>query len=160
MLIPNPYGLYCIVELNYNNVFVCNPLSYANGFMYTKDDNHLSGLTYSEFVTWLQRYMQEEFTKVYYYEPTKTLLEGIHHIANDVDYVAFIFYAYRTYGQIYLYVDQVGVEIVQGFGDELNEDDGHDSCIMGGNNEDKLDNLMDVGVDSASETVIMNKNIK
>ncbi|CAH1423435.1 unnamed protein product [Lactuca virosa] len=127
MSIPNPYGLYCIVELNYNSVFVRNPFSYANGFMYTIDDNHLSGLTYSEFVTWLQ---------------------------------PFILDAYRTDGKIYVYVNQVGVEIVQWFGDELNEEDGHDSSIMGGDIEDELDNLMDVVVDSTSETVIMNKNIK
>ncbi|CAI9282568.1 unnamed protein product [Lactuca saligna] len=150
--------MYCILELNYNNrVFVRNTLSYANGFTYTIDDNDVSALTYSEFVTWIQRYMQEEFKKLYYCEPEKTLVEGIHHIANDVEYATFIFDAYGTDGKIFVYVDHAGVEIEEWFGDNLDKDDNCDSCIMGRDNEDKLDNLMNVSVDSTSEYVVIKR---
>ncbi|CAH1438596.1 unnamed protein product [Lactuca virosa] len=118
MSIPNPFGLYCIVELNYNGVpvFFRHHFSYANDFTYTIDDNDFARLTYSKFVTRLECYMQEEFKKVYYYESDKTLPEGIRPIANDVHYASFIFDAYGTYGKIYVYVDHYGVEIEQWFG--------------------------------------------
>ncbi|CAI9297318.1 unnamed protein product [Lactuca saligna] len=159
MSIPNPYGLYFIVELNYNKVFVCHPFSYANGFTKTIDNNDFSSFFYSEFVTRIQGYMQEEFKKVYYYEPDETLVEGLCLIANDVHYVGFIFDAYRTDGNLFVYIDHSGVVIEQWFGDELNERDDRDSCIMGGDNEDELDNLIDTGVDSTSKIVIINRTL-
>lgn len=84
-------------------------------------------------------------------------MEGICPIANDVDYATFLFDAYGTDGKNYVYVDHVGAEIEEWFGDEVDEEDECDSYIMGGDNEDESDNLMDVGIDSTSETVVMNK---
>ncbi|KAL4582368.1 hypothetical protein LXL04_006915 [Taraxacum kok-saghyz] len=107
-----PKGLYCItIELCFsgsistlneirmghqvecaemdNGEFVRDPFSYVNGFIFNIDDQDFYGLTYSEFVTWLQHYMHKKVKKVYYCEPGKTLVERIRPIVDDVDYAGF-----------------------------------------------------------------------
>ncbi|CAH1419145.1 unnamed protein product [Lactuca virosa] len=85
-------------------------------------------------------------------------LSGITAIRNDGDYASFIFYAYGANSLISLYVDHDGQGIEDWFGSEIeDEEDGDDSCINGGKNEDEIDNLRDVEVDFNDDVVIMNK---
>lgn len=62
-------GMFAIVELNYQGVFTCNPLSYFGGVKSTFNDVNFSTMTYSECVTYLERFMYDEIKTLYYYEP-------------------------------------------------------------------------------------------
>ncbi|CAI9301626.1 unnamed protein product [Lactuca saligna] len=132
---PNPDGLYPIVELNFKGVFLRNPFSYNHGINFTFNDHDFSGMTYGECITFLERFMQEIIKKLYYCEPGKPLISGITAIANDEDYGGFIFHVYRTY----------------------EEEDGDDSSIDGGENEEEIDSLTDVDVDFNKDIVTMNR---
>ncbi|CAH1446979.1 unnamed protein product [Lactuca virosa] len=104
-----------------------------------------SGMAYSECITFLEWVMQESINKLYYCEPGKPLLYGITAIRNDGDYASFIFDAYGADGLTSLYVDHDGQGIEEWFGSEIEEEeDGDDSCIDGGENEDEIDNLRDM----------------
>ncbi|CAI9279569.1 unnamed protein product [Lactuca saligna] len=91
------------------------------------------------------------------YNHGKPLISGITTIAKDEDCGGFIFHAYGTDGKICMYVDHDGQGIEDWFGSEIEEEDGDDSCIDGGENEDEIDNLTDVDVDFNKDTVTMNK---
>ncbi|CAH1450165.1 unnamed protein product [Lactuca virosa] len=56
-----------------------------------------------------------------------------------------------------MYVDHDGQGIEDWFGSEIEEEDGDDSCIDGGENEDEIDNLTDVDVDFNEGIVTMNR---
>nr|KAJ0228553.1 hypothetical protein LSAT_V11C100017830 [Lactuca sativa] len=129
---PNPDGLCPIVELNFKDVFLRNHFSYNHGIISLSMITIF--LTYTECITFLERFMQESIKKLYYYEPLKPLISAITVITNDEEYGGFIFHAYGT--------------------DE--DDDGDDSCIDGGENEDEIDNLIDVDVDFNEDIVTMN----
>ncbi|CAH1427134.1 unnamed protein product [Lactuca virosa] len=120
---PNPNGLYPVVELNFKDVFIQNPFSYKHGMKFTFNDNDFSGMTYSEFITFLEWFKQKSIKKLYYYEPGKPLLYGITAILNDGDYASFIFYGYVTDGIISLYVDHYGQGIEDWFGTEIEEEE-------------------------------------
>ncbi|CAH1415888.1 unnamed protein product [Lactuca virosa] len=154
---PNPDGLHPIVELNFKSVFLRNPFSYNHGINFTFNDHDFSGMTCGECITFLERFMQEIIKKLYYCEPGKPLISGITVIANDEDYGGFIFQAYRTDGKICMYVDHDGQRIEDWFGSEIDEEDGDDSCIDGGENEEEIDNLTDVDVDFNEGIVTMNR---
>ncbi|CAI9291989.1 unnamed protein product [Lactuca saligna] len=131
---PNPNGLYPIIDLNFKGVFLRNHFSYNHGINFTFNDHDFSGMTYDECITFLERFMQESIKKLYYCEPGKPLISGITAITNDEDYGGFIFQAYGT--------------------DE--DEDGDDSCIKGGENNDEIDSLTDVDVDFNEDIVTMN----
>nr|KAJ0189842.1 hypothetical protein LSAT_V11C800419960 [Lactuca sativa] len=154
---PNPDGLYPIVELNFKGVFLRNPFSYNHGINFTFNDHDFSGMTYGECITFLERFMQESIKKLYCCEPSKPLISGITAIANDEDYGGFIFHAYGTDDKICMYMDHDGQGIEDWFGSEIEEEDGDDSCIDGGENEDEIDNLTDVDVDFNEDIVTMNR---
>ncbi|CAH1446980.1 unnamed protein product [Lactuca virosa] len=117
-----------------------------------------SGMAYSECITFLEWVMQESINKLYYCEPGKPLLYGITAIRNDGDYASFIFDAYGADGLTSLYVDHDGQGIEEWFGSEIEEEeDGDDSCIDGGENEDEIDNLRDMEVDFNEDVVTMNR---
>ncbi|CAH1451777.1 unnamed protein product [Lactuca virosa] len=101
--------------------------------------------------------MQGSIKKLYFCEPCKPLIYGITAIANDEDYGGFIFHAYGTDGKIYMYVDHNGQGIDDWFGSDVEEEDGDDSRIDGGENEDEIDNLIDVDVDFNEDIVTMNR---
>nr|KAJ0213528.1 hypothetical protein LSAT_V11C400164660 [Lactuca sativa] len=110
-------------------------------------DVDFSSMTYFEFVTFCERFMHEECKKFYYCEPGNSLMEGLNPISDDVEYVAFIFYAYGTDGVISVYVDHIGVD---------NDNDEHESCIDG-ENEDNIDELRNVAFEFNEDVVLMNK---
>ncbi|CAH1421544.1 unnamed protein product [Lactuca virosa] len=154
---PNPNGIYPVVELNFKGVFLRNPFSYEPGMKFTFDDHDFSGMTYYECITFLERFMQESIKKLYYYKPDKPLLSGIAAIVNDGGYASFIFDVYETDGIVSLYVDRDGQGIEDRFGSEIEEEeDGDDSCIDGGENDDEIENLRDVEMDFNDDEVTMN----
>ncbi|CAH1444975.1 unnamed protein product [Lactuca virosa] len=155
---PKPNGLYPVVEINFKDIFLRNPFSYKHGMKFTFNDHDFSGMTYSECITFLERFMQESIKKLYCCEPGKPLLSGIDVIANYEDRASFIFYAYGTDGIISLYVDHDGQGIEDWFGSEIEEEEyGDDSCIDGGENEDEIENIRDVEVDFNEDEVTMNR---
>ncbi|CAI9299041.1 unnamed protein product [Lactuca saligna] len=157
ILRPNPGGLYPIVELNFKGVFLRNPLSYNRGIKFTFNDHDFSGITYSECITFLERFMQESINKLYYYEIRKSLLSGLTVIRNDGEYATFIFDAYGADGLIYIYVDHDGKGI-EDFGSKIEEEEhGDNSYIDGGENEDEVNNHRDVEVEFNVDIVNMNK---
>ncbi|CAI9270157.1 unnamed protein product [Lactuca saligna] len=101
-------------------------------------------MTYSECITIVEHFRQESIKKLCYYEPDMPLLVGLTVIANEGDYVGFIFYAYGTHGIISLYVNHDSQGIEDWFGSDIEEEYSDDSCIDGGENEDEIDNLRDV----------------
>lgn len=54
-----------MMELKYQVVFTRNHLSYTGGVKTIFDDLHLSDMTYSECLTFLERFMHEEYKKFY-----------------------------------------------------------------------------------------------
>ncbi|CAH1443453.1 unnamed protein product [Lactuca virosa] len=115
------------------------------------NDVDFSSMTYSEFVTFLEHFMHEECKKLYYCEPGNSLMEGLNPISDDVEYDAFIFYAYGTDGVISVYVDHIGVGVDGWF-----DDDERESCIDG-ENEDNIDELRNVDFEFNEDTVHMNR---
>nr|KAJ0192741.1 hypothetical protein LSAT_V11C800426100 [Lactuca sativa] len=110
-----------------------------------------SSMTYSEFVTFCERFMHEECKKFYYCEPDMSLMEGLNPISDDVEYSAFIFDAYGTDGVISVYVDHIGVGV-----DGWHDDDEHESCIDG-ENEDNIDELRNVAFEFNEDVMHMNR---
>ncbi|CAH1428932.1 unnamed protein product [Lactuca virosa] len=78
------------------------------------------------------------------YNHGKPLLSGIIAIRNDGEYATFVFYAYGVDGLVSLYVDHDGKGIEDWFASQIEEEEGDDSYIDGGENEDEIDNLRDV----------------
>ncbi|CAI9259569.1 unnamed protein product [Lactuca saligna] len=151
----NPNGLYPAVKLNFKGVFLQDPFSYNHGIKFTfKDHVFFPGMTYSECITFLERFMQESIKKLYYCELGNPLISGITVIRNDGDYDAF-----GVDGFISLYPDHdgQGIEDWFGFEIEIEEEDGDDSCIDGGENEIKFDNLKDVDVEFNEDILIMSR---
>ena len=151
-----PNGLFAMVELNYQGVFNRNPFSYTGGVKTIFNDVDFSSMTYSEFVTFCERFMHEECKKFYYCEPDMSLMEGLNPISDDVEYSAFIFDAYGTDGVISVYVDHIGVGVDGWHDDEDNDDDEHESCIDG-ENEDNIDELRNVAFEFNEDVVHMNR---
>nr|KAJ0215458.1 hypothetical protein LSAT_V11C300133140 [Lactuca sativa] len=114
-------------------------------------------MTYGECITFLGQFMQESIKKLYYSKPGKPLIYGIIVIANDEDYGGFIFQAYGKDGKICMYVDHDGQGIENLVGSQIEEDNGDDSSINGGENEEKIDNLTDVDVEFNEDIITMNK---
>ena len=75
-----PNGLFAMVELNYQGVFNRNPFSYTGGVKTIFNDVDFSSMTYSEFVTFCERFMHEECKKFYYCEPGNSLMEELNPI--------------------------------------------------------------------------------
>nr|KAJ0185888.1 hypothetical protein LSAT_V11C900490040 [Lactuca sativa] len=71
------------------------------------NDVGISSMTYSECVNFFEHLMHEDY---------------------DVEYGAFIFYAYGTDGIISIYMDHIGFD-----NEDNDDDDGHESCIDGEN---------------------------
>ncbi|CAI9278904.1 unnamed protein product [Lactuca saligna] len=151
-----PNGLFSMVELNYQEVFNRNPFSYTGGVKTIFNDVDFSSMTYSEFVTFCERFMHEECKKFYYCEPDMSFMEGLNPISDDVEYSAFIFDAYGTDGVISVYVDHIGVGVDGWHDDEDNDDDEHESCIDG-ENEDNIDELRNVAFEFNEDVVHMNR---
>ena len=151
-----PNGLFAMVELNYQGVFNRNPFSYTGGVKTIFNDVDFSSMTYSEFVTFCERFMHEECKKFYYCEPENSLMEGLNPISNDVEYATFIFDAYGIDGIISVYVDHIGVGVDGWHDDEDNDDDEHESCIDG-ENEDNIDELRNVAFEFNEDVVHMNR---
>ncbi|CAI9264611.1 unnamed protein product [Lactuca saligna] len=151
-----PNGLFAMVELNYQGVFNRNPFSYTSGVKTIFNDVEFSSMTYSEFVTFCERFMHEECKKFYYCEPDMSFMEGLNPISDDVEYSAFIFDAYGTNGVISVYVDHIGVGVDGWHDDEDNDDDEHESCIDG-ENEDNIDELRNVAFEFNEDVVHMNR---
>ncbi|CAI9259249.1 unnamed protein product [Lactuca saligna] len=151
-----PNGLFAMVELNYQGVFNRNPFSYTGGVETIFNDVDFSSMTYSEFVTFCERFMHEECKKFYYCELDMSLMEGLNPISDDVKYSAFSFYAYGTDGVILLYVDHIGVGGDGWHDDEYNDDDEHESCIDG-ENEDNIYELRNVAFEFNEDVVHMNR---
>ncbi|CAI9290558.1 unnamed protein product [Lactuca saligna] len=89
--------------------------------------------------------------------PGKPLISGITTIVNDEEYGDFIFHAYGTNGKICMYVDHDGQGIEDWFGSKIEEEDGDDCCIDGGENEEEIDSLANVDVDFNEDIVTMNR---
>ncbi|KAL7602969.1 hypothetical protein Lser_V15G16880 [Lactuca serriola] len=151
-----PNGLFAMVELNYQGVFNRNPFSYTGGVKTIFNDVDFSSMTYFEFVTFCERFMHEDCKKFYYCEPYMSLMEGLNPISDDVEYSAFIFDAYGTDGIISVYVDHIGVGVDGWLDDEDNDDDEHESCIDG-ENEDNIDELRNVAFEFNEDVVHMNR---
>ncbi|CAH1426938.1 unnamed protein product [Lactuca virosa] len=151
-----PNGVFAMVKLNYQGVFNRNHFSYTGGVKTMFTDVDFSSMTYSEFVTFCERFMHEECKKFYYCEPGNSLMEGLNPISEDVEYVAFIFDAYGTDGVISVYVDHIGVGVDGWLDDEDNDDDEHESCIDG-ENEDNIDELRNVAFEFNEDVVHMNR---
>nr|KAJ0193793.1 hypothetical protein LSAT_V11C800402570 [Lactuca sativa] len=151
-----PNGLFAMVELNNQGVFNRNPFSYTGGVKTIFNDVDFSSMTYSEFVTFCERFMHEECKKFYYYEPDMSFMEGLNPISDDVEYSAFIFDAYGTDGVISVYVDHIGVGVDGWHDDEDNDDDEHGSCIDG-ENEENIDELRNVALEFNEDVVHMNR---
>ncbi|CAI9285045.1 unnamed protein product [Lactuca saligna] len=115
-----PNRLFAMVELNYQGVFIRNPFSYTGGVKTIFNDVDFSSMTYSEFVTFCERFMHEE------------------------------------YGVISVYVDHIGVGVDGWHDDEDNDDDEHESCIDG-ENEDNIDELRNVAFEFNEDVVHMNR---
>ncbi|CAI9281056.1 unnamed protein product [Lactuca saligna] len=113
-------------------------------------------MTYYEFVTFCERFMHEECKKFYYCEPDMSFMEGLNPISDDVEYSAFIFDAYGTDGVISVYVDHIGVGVDEWHDDADNDDDEHESCIDG-ENEDNIDELRNVAFEFNEDVVHMNR---
>ncbi|CAI9266735.1 unnamed protein product [Lactuca saligna] len=151
-----PNGLFAMVELNYQGVFNRNPFSYTGGVKTIFNDVDFSSITYSEFVTFCERFMHEECKKFYYCEPDMSFMEGLNPISDDVEYSAFIFDAYGTDGVISVYVDHIRVGVDGWHDDEDNDDNEHESCIDG-ENEDNIDELRNVAFEFNEDVVHMNR---
>nr|KAJ0218340.1 hypothetical protein LSAT_V11C300124680 [Lactuca sativa] len=151
-----PNGVFAMVELNYQGVFNRNPFSCSGGVKTIFNDVDFSSMTYSEFVTFYECFMHEECKTFYYCEPGNSLMEGLNPILDDVEYAAFIFDAYGTDGVISIYVDHIGVSVDGWFNDEDNDDDEHESCING-ENEDNIDELRNVVFEINEDVVHMNR---
>ncbi|CAI9268545.1 unnamed protein product [Lactuca saligna] len=151
-----PNGLFAMVELNYQGVFNRNPFSYTGGVKTIFNDVDFSSMTYSEFVTFCERFMHEECKKSYYCEPDMSFMEGLNPISDDVEYSAFIFDAYGTDGVISVYVEHIGVGVDGWHDDEDNDDDEHESCIDG-ENEENIDELRNVALEFNEDVVHMNR---
>ncbi|CAI9278555.1 unnamed protein product [Lactuca saligna] len=151
-----PNGLFAMVELNYQGVFNRIPFSYTGGVKTIFNDVDFSSMTYSEFVTFCECFMHEECKNFYYCEPDMSFMEGLNPISDDVEYSAFIFYAYGTGGVISVYVDHIGVGVYGCHDDEDNDDDEHESCIDG-ENEDNIDELRNVALEFNEDIVHMNR---
>nr|KAJ0206120.1 hypothetical protein LSAT_V11C500277050 [Lactuca sativa] len=119
-------------------------------------DVDFSSMTYYEFMNFFEHFMHEECKKFYYCEPGNSVMEGLNPISNDVEYVAFIFYAYRTYGVISVYVDHIGVGVDGWLDDDDNDVDEHESCIDG-ENEDNIDEVRNVAFEFNEVVVHMNR---
>lgn len=124
-------GLFAMVEFNYQDVFTLNPFSYLGC------ENHLQWCIFF-YVTYLERFMQDEIKNIYYYEPEKILCDGIWPISNDVDYVALICNTYGIHGIIYIYFDHVRVGVEGWFYKGHNEDDDKDFGVDGMENGDNI----------------------
>ncbi|CAI9279346.1 unnamed protein product [Lactuca saligna] len=146
-----PNGLFVMVELNYQGVFNRNRFSYTSGVKTIFNDVEFSSMTYSEFVTFCERFMHEECRKYYYCEPDMSFMEGL-----NPEYSSFIFDAYGTDGVISVYVDHIGVGVDGWHDDEDNDDDEHDPCIDG-ENEDNIDELRNVAFEFNEDVVHMNR---
>ncbi|CAI9276058.1 unnamed protein product [Lactuca saligna] len=149
-------GLFAMVELNYQGVFNRNPFSYSGGVKTIFNDVDFSSMTYSEFVTFCECFMHEECKKFYYCEPDMSFMEGLNPISDDVENSAFIFDAYGTDGVISVYVDHIGVGVDGWHDDEDNDDDEHESCIDG-ENEENIDELRNVALEFNEDVVHMNR---
>ncbi|CAI9291388.1 unnamed protein product [Lactuca saligna] len=128
-----PNGLFAMVELNYQVVFNRNPFSYTGGVKTIFNDVDFSSMTYSEFVTFCERFMHEECKEFYYCEPDMSLMEGLNPISDDVEYSAFIFDAYGIDGVISVYVDHIGT-LNDPFLSKLCVDDDDANNIVDGDN--------------------------
>nr|KAJ0214871.1 hypothetical protein LSAT_V11C300132940 [Lactuca sativa] len=151
-----PNGLFAMVELNYQGVFNRNPFSHTGGVKTMFTDVYFSFMTYYEFVNFFEHFMHEECKKFYYYEPGNWLMEGLNPISNDVEYAAFIFDAYGTYGVISVYVDHIGVGVDGWLDDDDNDVDEHESCLDG-ENEDNIDEVRNVAFEFNEVVVHMNR---
>ncbi|CAI9286061.1 unnamed protein product [Lactuca saligna] len=156
MVQSEPNGLFAMVELNYQCVFTFNLFFYTGGVKNMLKDVDFSSMTYSKCVTFFERFMHEDCKKLYYCEPDVCLMEGLNPISDDVEYATFIFDAYETNCIIYVYVDHIGVGVDGWFNDEDNDDDGHEYCIDG-ENEDNIDELRNVELEFNEDVVHMNR---
>nr|KAJ0209809.1 hypothetical protein LSAT_V11C400172910 [Lactuca sativa] len=83
-------------------------------------------------------------------------MEGLNPILDDVEYATFIFDAYGTDGVISIYVDHIGVGVDGWLDDKDSDDEEHESCIDG-ENEDNIDELWNVSFEFNEDVVHMNR---
>ncbi|CAI9270804.1 unnamed protein product [Lactuca saligna] len=92
---------------------------------------------------------------MYYCEPCFSLVDGLNPISDDVEYTAFISDVYGKDDIIFVDIDHAGVGVDGWFDEDGEDNDDHESCIDG-ENEDNIDELSNGNVEFNEDVVIMN----
>nr|KAJ0199881.1 hypothetical protein LSAT_V11C600308540 [Lactuca sativa] len=104
-------------------------------FCYSYDVHHVFenidfvGMSYNEFVGFLERFTQDKCEKLYYYQPDLQIPEGLTFISNEL-YQEFIDIAYRSGIQVLVYMDHFGTTVHV---TKANENENEDNCYVKSN---------------------------
>ncbi|CAI9287734.1 unnamed protein product [Lactuca saligna] len=122
--------IFLSIKVHFQGVFINKPFCYSDGVHHVFENVNFAGMSYNEFVGFLERFTQEKCEKVYYCQPDLQIPKGLTLISNERQYQEFIDIAYECGVQVSVYMDHFGTTVHV---TKANENENKDNCYVKSN---------------------------
>ncbi|CAI9286887.1 unnamed protein product [Lactuca saligna] len=96
--------VFVSIKVHFQYVFINKPFCYSDGIHHVFENIDFAGMTYKEFVGFLERFTQEKCEKVYCYQLDLEIPEGLTMISSDYEYQECIDVTHRCGVQLPMYM--------------------------------------------------------
>ncbi|CAI9259177.1 unnamed protein product [Lactuca saligna] len=123
-------AIFLSIKVHFQGVFINKPFCYFDGVHHVFENVDFAGMSFNEFVGFLERFTQEKCEKVYYCQPNLQIPKGLTLILNECQYQEFIDIAYQCGVQVSIYMDHFGTTVHV---TKANENENEDNCSVKSN---------------------------
>nr|KAJ0201928.1 hypothetical protein LSAT_V11C600302810 [Lactuca sativa] len=123
-------AIFLSIKVQFQGVFINKPFCYSDGVHHVFENVDFDGMSFNEFVGFLERFTQEKCEKVYYCQPDLQIPEGLTLISNEREYQEFIDIAYQCGVQVSVYMDHFGATVHV---TKAKENENEDNCFVKSN---------------------------
>ncbi|CAI9268183.1 unnamed protein product [Lactuca saligna] len=134
-------ALFLSIKVHFQGVFINKPFCYSDGVHHVFENIDFAGMSYYEFVDFLERFIQEKCEKLYYCQPDLQIPEGLTLISNELQYQEFIDISYQCGVQVHVYMDHFGTTVHVA---KANENENVDNCSVKSNMSIKGEECIDL----------------
>nr|KAJ0215011.1 hypothetical protein LSAT_V11C300108870 [Lactuca sativa] len=120
-------AIFLSIKVYFQGVFINKPFCYFDGVHHVFENVDIVGMSYNEFVGFLERFTQEMCEKLYYCQPYLQIPECLTLILNELQYQEFIDIAYQCGVQVPVYMDHFGTIVHVS---KANENENEDNCSV------------------------------
>ncbi|CAI9274576.1 unnamed protein product [Lactuca saligna] len=140
-------AIFLLIKVHFQGMFINKPFCYSDGVHHVFENIDFAGMSYNEFVDFIERFTQEKFEKLYYCQPDLQIPKGLTLIYNKLQYQEFIDIVYRCGVQVPVYMDHFGTTVhsnMEGVTyEEVSKANGNEDATEGYPKYDEYKNIPD-----------------